>query len=604
MVKAQDVKDVEHFDYGDTLELYSESFNGLDDLNEVVLANKVFVTGENHTFTESNARLWLKMIKYLHKYAGVRNVMFEYGYSYGWLVNEYLQTGDTALYNSIKKFAYVEYSNVIKDLYEFNMSLDSSERIYLCAIDIERGVYPIAKLLNYLVPEEYEAHDSIKVHIQSISSLATYNDYKLREQDNNELSYTNFTYKSNPTLLLVQQNFMDYEEEYKQVLGDNFDLFKSVIVDKFNARKRWYKYEQQGAVQQYVYRENYMHDRFLIEAAEHPGAWFGQFGRCHTTKTQQNSNSCNWFMFNSLANRIENTKGDLYKDSVLTIGIIYNSDRSTGEDREEFEDDFDEYFDDIDPASIVLFDFSKDSVLASAYGEDFDYLFLNTHNKKGEAYESYLDIYDDIDFGVSVKILGEASIIDINFTNLNNVFADNGVTEEFGDPYFLATGFNIQFGAKENKRVPFYVGYSAGLYRGGTVSVNPNLDYAIKGFYIKENFHWNITPGLSFLDLLPGIAFGYEQVNLISTQVNNTSNDVLNGFIGSTKSTTYKNPALAVDLLFAADINISFISLGYQMGYSLDLSKTSWRTDGNLLSDSPATSLSGLITGVRAGFVF
>ena len=601
---AQAQVDVEHFDYGDTLELYSASFNGLDDLNEVAPNFKVFINGENHTFTESNARLWLKMIKYLHKYAGVRNIMFEYGYSYGYLVNEYLQTGDTSLFNSIKKFAYVEYSNVIKELHEFNMTLDSSERIYLCAIDIERGVYPVAKLLDHLIPEEYDAHDSIVVHLQSISSLATYNDYKLREQDELELSFTNFTYKTNPTLLLVQSNFKDYQEEYREVLGDNFELFKSVILDKFNARKRWYSYEQQGAVQQYVYRENYMHQRFLKEAEDHPGAWFGQFGRCHTTKTQQNSNSCDWFMFNSLANRIEQTKGDTYKDSVLTIGIIYNNDRSTGQDRAKNEDDFDPYFADIDPKSIVLFDFSKDSVLSEAYGQDFDYIFLNTHNKRGEVYETYLDIYDDIDFGVSVKFLGEGIIKDINLTNLNNAFKDYGITDQFGDPSFMSYGLNVQIGAKEDGRVPFYVGYSGGVFRGGTVEAGTNASYEMKGFYIKENLHWNITPGLSFLDLLPGIAFGYEQVNLIATQTNGVSNDVLNGFIGSTKSTTYKNPAIVLDFLMAADINISVFSLGYFMGYSLDLSKTNWRTDGNLLPDSPGTSLSGLMTGVRAGFIF
>ena len=52
-----------YFSDTDTLHLYEEDFNGLSMLDSVVPNFKVFLTGENHTYTESNARLWLKMIK-------------------------------------------------------------------------------------------------------------------------------------------------------------------------------------------------------------------------------------------------------------------------------------------------------------------------------------------------------------------------------------------------------------------------------------------------------------------------------------------------------------------------------------------------------------
>lgn len=600
---AQEEEDSSYFTANDTLELYSESFAGLSILEDKVQGKKVFITGENHTFTESNARLWLKMIKFLHQKAGVRNVMFEYGYSYGWLVNEYLQTGDTVLYNSIKRFAYKEYSEAIKDLHEFNMSLDSSERIYLCAIDIERGVYPIAKLLDYLLPKEYVAHDSIALHLQSINSLARYNDVKLEEQSDDDLRFTNFAYKSNPTLELVQDNFKRWEAEYEKVLGDHFETFKKVITEKFDARNLWYKYENDGAVQQYIYRENYMHERFLEEAKSRNGAWFGQFGRCHTTKTKQNSNSCDWFMFNSLANRIKYTNGGRYADSVMTIGIMYESDREMGAERSDYEEYFDPYFADVEEKSIVLFDFASDSLLDSVYGNDFDYLFLNTNTKKGEVYESIMELYeDDFDFGVSAKVIAELNLETINLGNLNNALMDAGFGDQFQTP-LVSYGVNVLFGVKDDGGIPFYAGYDLGLFRGGDV-MGTDISYELRGFYIKDIFYWNLIPKTKFIDIMPGFAIGYEQLKLIAEETSNTSNDLQNGYLGSVKSTSYVNPAITADVLLAADINLGFLTVGYKMAYGFDLSKTEWRTNGRIINDSPATSLSGLSQTLRFGFFF
>ncbi|MFT5817869.1 MAG: hypothetical protein ACI95K_001356, partial [Lentimonas sp.] len=168
----------------DTLHLYDSSFAGLELLDDTLSQFRVFITGENHTYTESNARLWLKMIKYLHANAGVRNIMFEYGYTYGYLVNEYLQTGDTTLFSSIDQFAYKEYSAVIKELREFNEELPDSAKLYFAAIDIDRGIYPVAKMLAHMLPaDSVPVPDSIYLHVASLKSLMEYNDFKLDEQD-------------------------------------------------------------------------------------------------------------------------------------------------------------------------------------------------------------------------------------------------------------------------------------------------------------------------------------------------------------------------------------------------------------------------------------
>lgn len=589
------------FEENDTLELYGESFAGLELLDSQLKNNKIFITGENHTFTESNARLWLKMIKYLHKHAGVRNVMFEYGFSYGWLVNEYLQTGDTNLYNSIKNFAYIEYSNVIKELRDYNASLDSSERIYLCAIDIERGVYPIAKLLDYLLPDEYDAHDSIILHLESISSLASYNDHKLQQEESN-LSYVNYNFLSNPTLDLIHENFIKFEEEYKKVLAGNFDLFKSVITEKYLARKLWNKYDDAKAVQQYVYRENYMHKRFLIEQAEHPGNWFGQFGRCHTTQTKQNSNSCDWFMFKSLANRIKNTKGDLFKDSVMTIGIVYERDRNMGVDREQYEELFDEYFESVPEGRIVLFDLSKDSTIDSVYGEDFDYVFLNTNTKKGEVYETVFDLYDyDLDYMPNFK--ATLNYVRNSFSDEFSLLNDELSNANIGtfSPQLYAIELNFLTGASD---MPVYSGSQIGVFIPQTATGTDNdIEYKLSGFYIKNQVFYNLTESTAVLDIMPGIGYGFERLTLKAQEY--VGNPNLNmGSLGEARSIAFYNPAFVVDGYMIADINISRFTVGFQWGYTLDVSDQHWRSDGELLYMSPPTSLSRMSQTVRVGFNF
>ena len=197
-------------------------------------------------------------------------------------------------------------------------------------------------------------------------------DYKLGEEGDDDYVSNGFSYYSSSTLDAVQKNFRRFEEEYKKVLGDKFDVFKDVITTRYDARNLWYKYENDKAVQQYVYRETYMHQQFLMNYKSRKGAWFGQFGRCHTTQDKSNSNSCEWYNFNSLANRIKNTRGGILKDSVMTIGIIYKNDRGISMDNMEVNDDFDKYFDELPDNGIVLFDFSDDEVLDSAFSKDFN----------------------------------------------------------------------------------------------------------------------------------------------------------------------------------------------------------------------------------------
>lgn len=603
LLRKEKERGVINFTSDDTLHLYGESFNGLSLLAEEVKGKKVFITGENHTFTESNARLWLKMIKYLHANAGVRNIMFEYGYSYGFLVNEYLKTGDTTLFNSFNQFAYDEYSQAIKELKDFNDSLPEDEKLYFSAIDIERGVYPIPKILSYLLPKTGTPSDSISLHVQSIRSLASYNDFKLDQEDNDKTEFNfspGFQFKTNATLNLVHDNFLKFQDDYKIYLGVNFEEFKSIIVKHYLARKQWLEYENDGAIQEYIYRENFMHQRFLEEQASHAGNWFGQFGRCHTTQTLQNSNSCEWFEFNSLADRIKNTPGDAFIDKVMSIAIIYNGDRYTSPDRKTVEEEFDKYFDDVDDNSIVLLDISKDSILQDAFGADFNYIFLNRY-EKGAA-ESVYDIYDDYgNSDVGLKITFGYSDWNLDLNSL--LFALPLLSVESDFPETLEN-FEMNISTKVDRLLTTGTTIGWSMPRSFSFESNDEISFKVNHFFIKNFFYFDLTPSSPIYDLMPGFGLGYARLRMRGTEHKNGNQDLSNGWLGELRNYTYTNPAFMGDVRFAIEINFRKINIGYVTGYNLDFSNKTWKSENTLLDFGPSTSYKGSFSTFYVGLNF
>lgn len=579
----------------DTVHLYDSSFIGLELLDTVVGKYSIFITGENHTYTESNARLWLKMIKYLHANAAVRNIMFEYGFSYGYLVNEYLQTGDTALFASIDKFAYDEYSSVIKELKEFNDSLPTDEKLYFTAIDIERGLYPIVKLLDRLLPPQSEdIDDSLYVDVQSIRSLSSYNDFQLDEEDSEYKKGNGFTFKTGASLRLLHQNFLRNEAKFKEYLGSNFDLFKRVIVDNYNARFRWEDYENDNTVQEYIYREDYMHRRFLEEKAQHPGNWFGQFGRCHTTQEQQSNNSCDWFVFNSLADRIKHTKGGEYEDQVLTLTMVYDDDRDFGPDKAYAEELLDTYFYNMPESSLYIIDIRSDSALNSAYGNDFNYLILNTKTERGNAY-SYLNDYENDNSEERLTLAFGYRMQNFDFSNLNSRF--NGNYSSFSE---LKTAFEISVlnhGEKLNTGTFF------GVYRPEKLNVGDSA-YQLNGFYINALFSAELFKKVKWFDLMPGLGLGYSKLKMGITEPDTTAFLPRAGSLGESKYSEFINDAFTMDASIITDFNFGWLTLGYQAGFIADLSNKLWKSNKTHLDFSPKTSFSGFYQTVRLGVNF
>ena len=600
-VKGGSIDDILPFEDYDYISLYNDSYTGLAALKSSFGNYEVYMNGENHTFTESNARLWLKMIKYLHENAGMRNIMFEYGYSYGALVNRYLETGDTNLYNSLEKFAYIEYSQVLKDLREFNEELPEGEKLYFTGIDVERGVYPIVKLLSILLPpDSIEAPDSIALHTQSINSLAYYNDYKLDNKGESKLSLRynlGFQFKTIGSLDMLHANFVKFEDEYKTYLGENFEEFKRVIYDNYLVRKKWAAYEEAKAVQEYIYRENYMHQRFVEEAAEHKGVWFGQFGRCHATQMKQQVNACEWFQFKSLTSRIENTAGGRFEDKVLSIAIIYENDRKLGPDHEHLEEHFDSYFEDIPADKIVLLDIEADSVLYKGFAGDYNYMFLSTHNTRGEV---YADTYDYLDSDISDEVSGHMSI---GFTNSTFDFTD--LNSSMGNFPFNNTQRMYTLGGGGSLD-EFGISYEVdlGIMAGQHNELSGSKTITLRGFSYMSYYLYDLAKNAQWLDLKLGAGFGYGNLTLREFASSVNTNFINTGFLGESKVVKHNNPAFFVGGTGGVEINIKWLKVGYVAKYLHDFSNKRWMAGRTKIEGGPNTSSTNLAQGFKIGVVF
>lgn len=108
-----------------------------------------FFVGEFHGMYDVPG-IKLTLIKFLHKQQGVTDVFMEIGHSTAWLYNQYLQTGDTALFTTpVITYAQKQQDrNFWKQLYAYAKTNET--KIVIHGIDFERMTF--FKTLKLLMP--------------------------------------------------------------------------------------------------------------------------------------------------------------------------------------------------------------------------------------------------------------------------------------------------------------------------------------------------------------------------------------------------------------------------------------------------------------------
>lgn len=564
--------------FKDTIHLSNNSeFIGFSLLDSNALKADVFINGENHSYLSSNKKLWVKMIKYLYHNAGVRNVVLEYGYSAGYLINRYIQTGDSGLFEVLKKYSFEQHASAYKDLMEFNRSLPEDDKIYIAGIDLERGFRTAVKALCILLPDSFVLDDSIGMHIESLQGLCTYNDNVVYNSD--KQTYRD-EYSTRNTMNRFISNFEKHPEKYRELLKDNFNDFQKITMGLKDLHL-WYKLGEEDAVQEYVYREIYLFNRFREEKNTHGGKFFGQFGRCHSGLSIQEETSCNWFYYRSLANRIKNWHIDDRPLKVFTTGILYKNDKYDIKGWEGVEEIVDTIFNKMDKNRVAFYYFKSNPVLDEKLSPLFDLILLNTYgqdkNYPGVVPSPINFPYDTLaqrqylQFNVGEQrydLNGLKGIIELNNYSKVTTLGISSHTAIDG------TGVNINYYSVISQNQKY----------------SDSLSVKLSGYGISSNVSFSIFKNKRFIDLEPHIGYGFARLKLQFSEKFTDKTQIDTRLVKSVSD--YKNPALILDIGSTLRFNVKLLSFGVFGGYQWDASDSKWKAGEDFI-EGLETALSG-----------
>ena len=282
------------------------SWDSFSMLDSVVESYDFFFTAEQH-WKSINTRIQFAFLTYLHQQAGVRNLIVEGGYSYGFLINQFLETGDDRLLKKVVHDIPVCPDNqmeMFQKIRDFNQNLPEKERIKVTGIDIEHSPELVIQCLNTIRPKG-EIPRSIHKKINHISDL-------------HQSPY----FEEKRVKKFFQRLYRDINgnrrEAYKRFWKDDFDLFEMIVentVQGYNFSfirasiftKSWQK------------REDRMYKNFLILSRRmKEGKYYAQFGSLHTDIKK----SFVW-EFPSLAHRLNYFNNSPVENKVLTISRYF-----------------------------------------------------------------------------------------------------------------------------------------------------------------------------------------------------------------------------------------------------------------------------------------
>jgi len=473
-----------------------------DDLNKYT----VFFAGENHLFRKSNIQLEIKMLQYLYHKANVRYLLLEFGYSRGWVLDQYIQTGDSNYLNILKNYSYEIYADFYRQLYEFNTGLPENDKIHIIGIDVERFLGLPSKTLSLILPDTIPPK-SIELSIESIKSIASYNDeyFKSKNDLGENRIYFEKNYSTQRTLELVLMDIKNNKADFINFLHPKDTSTFINIINSLYSYMIWDEFNDKNVVQSYVYREQYMFNQFHKIINKHPDQkFFAQFGRCHVPLSNQ-SKACNWYNYNSIAHRINNAPDKRIHQKVMSIGIFYpNEEAFSQNDLKELLPIFRK----ANTEGLSLIKVPNDSSYKKIR-QKFHYLIINQNilekdnSKEDELLQQYLlSKEEQKDKAPALNHIGFGiGIIYNQFDNINNSLISQGVD-----------GFNNQ-----NKH--YHIALNFYQHKSGSLSLTHqwmstksktvnNIEHQIKGSYNSMSFGYDFAPANNF-HLVPALGGGY-----------------------------------------------------------------------------------------------
>ncbi|MEL6632013.1 MAG: erythromycin esterase family protein [Bacteroidota bacterium] len=245
-----------------------EGFVSFEPLDTVVSDYAFFFTGEVHR-KKINTQLQLNFLLYLHQTAGVRNLIIEGGFSYGYLLDVYVRTGNEKILDKVMAVAPICPGNMRKlfqNIREYNQKLSKSERIRIMGIDIEHAPELSLQVLHSFLPDK-DPPKSLRKRINRI--VKAHRSKFLDEADLKNMFRD------------LYEDMERREEIYETYWGKKFPLARLIVENTVQGYDfNWVNmtFRTDG----WIDREERMYDNFLVvQPFLRKGACYGQFGAFH-----------------------------------------------------------------------------------------------------------------------------------------------------------------------------------------------------------------------------------------------------------------------------------------------------------------------------------
>jgi hypothetical protein len=571
-------------------------------LDSVVNNYTVFFTGENHLHRKSNYMLQLKMLKYLHQKAGVRHLFLEFGYSRGYLVNRYVHTGDSTLFNILSDYSYDEYALLYKGIWEYNKTLDSNNRIIVSGIDVERSYNTSAKLLEMFLPAG-QAPAAIEIHIEAIKALAKMSDKKMQESKDNttdDMKFKGENISQAKTMNFILKSVDSIPDVWKDYLGNNYNDF-CMVLNGIKAEKLRSDYLVGSTPYHYIYREQYMYLQLLALVEKYPNEkFYGQFGRCHTPINEQEY-WCGYYFLKTLASRINHSNNERVKGKVLSIATYY-PEGTMFEKKVTEQEKLNKIIDNIKLDTLTILAVTNDTAVFGKFKEKYQYLIINKFKqtddvvkkeKPSENNNNQSNQQPDYVFFINGKTgLFFTQQNDLNKT-LNNLYPGNIFNMQL-------YSWGIEMGWSENAIAN--VNFSYDNYLTQTIYPIDSISFKFKGSKFLFRFGPEITRSNTF-NLSPQIGLGYAGYTFVQRLGGSSNTDMI--LFNAANFTQYKfrNPAFILEGLLEIRMNLFPFTVALQGGYTYDVSKKSWRYKGTNLPDGIKSSHTGAFINFCLGFM-
>lgn len=301
-------------------------FDGFGMLKNSLPGRRVFMTGENHSYVDLNTRLELKMLRYFHAEADVRNFILELGPARAHFANRYINNEDTMCEKYLMATTSPRYMKLFKRLRKWNLSLPDSLRVHVHGVDVERfNDLPLMRLSELLPDTAIPAN--IRAGVEAVHNAAGWllsnglDEYRVAAENPISDITRKQPFYINPTIDQFIRFYDSLRPAFRSWLGAE-DGRVQEVTSWLKEYRRWKDFE--NTTFQYVWREENIYRNMVRLLDSEPEArFFGQFGRCHAAYTEQNGD-CGWYAYHSVINKLKERyfRNDT---SIMAIGVFYSN---------------------------------------------------------------------------------------------------------------------------------------------------------------------------------------------------------------------------------------------------------------------------------------